>query len=155
MDGESIATFSTVYLVFWGLVCALLSALNPVISKPILKSGYHYATLLLVGSFFFGIGSIVFAFVCNQHVVRDLSRMDAQTLFLIAFVNLVCGFLGNMIFYHLLSHHHSNLVTAITATSPLFSFLIAYLYLSEPVSFLSFFGIFCIVGGTLLILKFN
>ena len=152
---DGFATFSTAYLIFWGLVCALLSALNPVISKPILQSGYHYATLLLIGSFFFGMGSVVFAVMCNSHVLQDFYRIDFRTLALIAFVNLVCGFLGNMIFYHLLSHHHSNLVTAITATSPLFSFLIAYVYLSEPITYLSFFGIFCIISGTLLIMKYT
>jgi len=143
----------SVYLVFWGLVCAMLSALNPILSKPVLDEGYHYATMLLLGSCFFGMGSLIFALMCKQHVWTDFVRMSYRTVASIAIVNLLCGFVGNMIFYHLLSEHHSHLVTAITATTPLFSFLIAYVFLSEPVTIASMGGIGMVVAGTIIAMQ--
>jgi uncharacterized membrane protein len=58
---------------------------------------------------------------------------------------------SRIIYYDILKHHESSLISSITCCAPLFTLFIAYLFLEERIKIQGILGIILIVIGVILI----
>ncbi|GAX83304.1 hypothetical protein CEUSTIGMA_g10730.t1 [Chlamydomonas eustigma] len=121
--------------------------------KPVVLKGYHAATIIVLSSIFFILGSITYAVLHRKRVLQDLRDVDVYILARIAFAALVCGFLSNILWISLLKAHPVYVVTALSATTPIVTIILAALVLSEPVTIIHVIGILFMAVGAFLCIK--
>jgi drug/metabolite transporter (DMT)-like permease len=60
-------------------------------------------------------------------------------------------FMANMIYYYILKNHDSSIISALIYSSPVFTLIIAHLFLKERLDIYGVSGIFAIIIGVILI----
>ena len=134
------------------LVVALLWAVSPIIHKHVFKHDKLSPMTMLVVSFpFYLVAVLLYAWVHRRQLQDDVHKLNGRVMFWLAISSLLGGFLANVLYFQVLQHHDSYIVTTIMYSSPLFVFLLALALLKERVSAVSALGVLLIVLGTVLI----
>jgi drug/metabolite transporter (DMT)-like permease len=84
-------------------------------------------------------------------IKKDFRNLNMRLLVEIAVSVTVGVFVANIIFYQLLAQHDSYLVTALTYTSPMFTVVLAWMFLNEQISWVNVLGIVVLIVGILLV----
>lgn len=136
-------------LISLGLMVAALWALGPILNKLVLVKGVSSTTIIVIG----GIFSLVFGILClifkRKELIKDIEKLDIETLILISSGSIICGIFASYIFLHILGKYDSYLVNALAYTSPIFTVVFTLWILGEPVSWISVFGMFLILTGVI------
>jgi drug/metabolite transporter (DMT)-like permease len=137
-----------------------------------------YLFLILFGAFLWGIAPITHKFLLvrlNQYTImvltsivylfclfltipffykdikHDLEIINSNDILLILFESVVLVFIGNFIYYYVLKHVDANIVSALYASTPFFTLILAYAFLHEKINLYGVLGILFIVFGVVLI----
>lgn len=135
------------------LVISALWGILPVVHKFLLD-GISGSTLMILGSVFYTSCIAVYAVVERKTLVPQVSVMSWTTLAIIATLSITTGFFANLIYYHVLKHGSSSVVSALIYSSPVFTVILAYFWLRERLSLAGYLGVAFIVAGVVL-LAFN
>jgi drug/metabolite transporter (DMT)-like permease len=134
------------------LTVSFLFGITPITHKylfsihPISKE-----TLITSGAFFYSMCAFVYFFLNRKKVVKDIKTLPYTTLMIMAASAIVCGFFANYLYFKAIQHSSSYIVSALIFSSPMFTFVLAYLFLKEEVNYKSAFGVFLIVLGVIML----
>jgi drug/metabolite transporter (DMT)-like permease len=64
-------------------------------------------------------------------------------------------FLANMMYYYILKNHESSIISALVYSSPVFTLIIAYIFLKERLDIYGISGIFLMILGVILVSNNN
>lgn len=137
-------------VVWVALFIAFLWGVAPVIHKHVLKS-VDPKVVMITGSIFYTACLIVFWFYHREFLHTHMQTLTWTQVFWIASTAVICGFFTNIIYYHILQKHDSYVVSALIYSSPVFTFLLAYLFLKEKITLLGSMGVMAIVAGVVLL----
>lgn len=135
------------------LSCAIIFGITPIMEKHVLTF-IHIETYILLGALILFLLSIIYyTFLYNHNLLDELSILNKNRNVLLLFVLSITliYFVANYLFLHTLSNNKAHLVTALIATYPIITMIIAYLFLNEEITFYHSFGVFLIVGGVILL----
>lgn len=134
-----------------GMMISFLWGLSPVIHKTVLND-ISPQTALVGVSLFYTICTIVLAWIYRKQIHRDVTvHLTKWNIVFLAFTAIVCGFIANMLYFYMLKHHPSHIVSALIYSSPVFTLLIAYLFLREQISMMGLLGVLLITAGVVCI----
>jgi len=75
--------------------------------------------------------------------------MTAQDAVIIFITSAITGFFANLIYYYVISKHESYIVEALISCSPLFTLVLAYLFLKEEINWVGIAGVLLITLGVI------
>jgi len=136
-------------LVIYALIIAAIFGLTPILEKYILKS-ITIETMMILSGLFYGAFMAIYVFCCHgPHFMTDVRTMvESPSLWvLVALAAFMVLIVANFIYLSVLRDHKAYIVTAITASYPLFTVVAGYLLFHEVISVAHFIGILLIVGG--------
>ena len=133
-----------------GLFISFLWGIQTVIHKHLLNhiSGI---SIMLYSTIIYTIMLCIAAYYNKSIIIKDLKKIDLRISSILFFVALFTLFLTNMLYYYILNHHESSIVSALISTAPVFTVIFAYLFLKERLSICGFTGILFFIVGVILI----
>lgn len=130
------------------LLIAILWSIAPLLHKVVYKSGINPKTMMILSGLFYSGALAVYSALNYKSVIADWSKLNYGVVGLIAFAVIVTAFLSNLIYYYAIKKYPAFLVTGLSYAAPLFTVLIAWLFMIEHVSLLGLVGVVLIVSGT-------
>ena len=135
------------------LFISFLWGLSPVIHKYLLSGqDLHPETMLVIGGTLYSVCLVLYGWYKRKLVMHDVkSRMTWKSWLAVGLTSIVCGFVANMLYFFILKKHTSYIVSALIYASPLFTLILALLFLKEKVTAMGMVGVFFIVMGVVCI----
>ena len=136
------------------LTVAMLWGLSPVIYKHVMHTIDPKVVMVLGGAVYACCLALFAAWHWSTIRSNMATHMTWPLMRWIVLTAVVTMFSANVIYFYVLDRHDSHLVTALIASSPVFTLGLAYLFLQEKVHALSVAGLALIVAGVVC-LAFN
>jgi len=143
---QGISFVSDTFLV---LLASLLFATSSFIAKKYIKN-ISPKTINLIRLAFIAFFGLLYSFIQGINLKLDITNMPI--IILGAFL---CAFLGFELFYNSLKHLKLGTSNTIRALSPIFTIFFAFLIFSEIPNVIQIIGSFLILGGILLLIKWQ
>lgn len=138
-------------VIFIAVIISFLWGVGPVLQKHILNS-IHPKTMLLFNGLAYMICLIVYSIYYKGEIYQDVVKnMNMRLFFIIMLSGIIVGFIANLLYFYVLHKKDSYIINALVCSSPLFTLIIAYLFLKEKVKISGFIGVMCIIVGVVLI----
>ena len=138
------------HYILLALISALMWGIAPVIHKVLLVK-YQPITIMLMNSFTYAICMILIVFFNYKLFMKDMNKMKYDDAIVIMLSSIGILIVGNLIYYYVLREHNSSLVSALIYSSPVFTLILAYIFLKERLSMYGYLGIFSILLGIIFI----
>lgn len=90
-----------------------------------------------------------------KEVTSDINKLTPRDILLIVGISVFAIFMANMIYYYILKNHESSLISALIYSSPIFTLILAYLFLEEKIDKYGISGIIAVIIGIILISQNN
>ncbi len=139
-------------LLILSLIVAFLWAIPPILQKQLL-SKYSKHTVFVVTVLTFATFVLLYGMHHKETLTNDIERLatNHKDLGTIVFIAFVCNFLASLLYYELIKHNSAHTVTSLTYSSPIFTIILAYIFLKEPLDTNSIIGAILVVSGVLVI----
>jgi len=132
------------------LLVSFILGVSPVVHKYLLAK-YHPITIMFISASVY-ISFITIVVALNQKIfMKDVTKMTSKDAMIALAVSSSILIISNLIYYYVLRDHKSSLVSALIYSSPVFTLLVAYLFLKERLSIYGYLGIFSILLGVIFI----
>jgi transporter family protein len=135
------------YLIF-ALITAFLFGLAPIFGKLGLE-GINPVFALCIRSFI--ISGIMLGFLLINNDLIHLADINRTSWILIALEGICAALLGQLFYYYALKSGEASVIVPLLATFPLFTFIIASLFLGDKVTLSKVGGILSIILGVVLL----
>jgi len=122
----------------WGLQHILYKHLTQKKNIITLMFLYAFLNLLFVS---------VLVFINFQETYNDIITLDFFEVSVILFIVIFTIVISNYIFQNILKNNDTYIITALVYSSPIFTLLISYFFLSENIDFLGILGVILITSG--------
>lgn len=133
-----------------GLLIAFLWGLTPITLKS-LQTKLNYFTIMFFSSMIYFICVLLLCFFYRNEFMQDINSIKAKELAILILLPIVALFFANYLYYNLLKSHESSLVVALVCSSPIFTLLLAYLFMNERLTKYGIAGVIMVSGGVGLI----
>lgn len=137
-------------VVIYALIISFLWGVSTVIHKNVL-SRTNPLLVMGIGAFSYMICMILLLFYNSDKIYKDFKKLSQNDFLIISGTSILTGFLANIIYYYILKDHSSYIVAALVNSSPVFTFLISYLFINEKITLYSLLGLVFIIIGILLL----
>ena len=132
------------------LCVSLLWGTVPVVHKYLLTK-YQPITIMVLSNVVYLSLLLVTLIFEQKAFTNDLKKMPRTDLLIIVSAA-VCGlYIGYKLYYYVLKDHKSSIISALIYSSPVFTLIVAYIFLKERLSIYGYLGIFSILLGVMLI----
>ena len=82
-------------------------------------------------------------------------KITKKDIIIIVLTSAIATFMANVLYYTILKNHESSLISALIYSSPIFTLILAYIFLKERINTIGIFGILFIVLGIICIAMNN
>lgn len=135
-------------MIVLAIFIAFLWGVSPVVHKFALSAGYSQYTLMVVGAVFYNICLALFAATKWNIIYPEIRSMSWKIVGLLATTSIFTGFMASLLYYRVLKQHsRSYIATTIMYCSPIFTLILAALFLKEKVNAVSLGGVLVTVLG--------
>jgi drug/metabolite transporter (DMT)-like permease len=128
------------------LCVAFLWGVSPVIHKSLLGKHSH-VTIMLITATVNVLCVISYALFKNKELIPDMKTIPMKDVLIVAGTTITTVFLANILYYNVLKKHDSYIISALIYSSPIFTLLLAYLFLQEKITYYGLIGVLFIVVG--------
>ena len=136
------------------LIISFLWGLQPIVHKYLMQK-FNAITLMLISSIVYCSMVILVSIARNKEIIDDINKITPKDASIIVILAAFTVFLTNMMYYYILKNHESSIVSALIYSSPVFTLILAYLFLKERLDIFGVSGILSIVIGVVLIAHNN
>jgi uncharacterized membrane protein len=128
------------------LFVAFLWGTLPAVHKYVL--GRHDpVSVIAVSAAIYAVCTIALVFWYWPRIKKDVATWRPRTFAILAANTIIAGFLANLLYMYVLKKHDSHIVSALVCISPVFTLLLAVLFLGERPTALGALGVVLIVAG--------
>ena len=132
------------------LFIALLWGVQPVIHKYLLKD-VDYVVLMIVSSIVYFACVLGFTVYNWKVFSTNVVALSPANLGIIAVMTVFTAFIANLLYFFVLKDHASYVTSALIYASPVFTLVVAVLFLKEKVSLYGLAGVLLIVAGVVVL----
>jgi len=140
-------------LLFYSMFVALLWGISPIAHKKMIGK-MDTKMVFVLNSAFYTICIIAYTLYYWNHFKKEVPKIESKDLYYLGAISIVMSFLPNILYFYLLKHHDSYMVSALVNSAPIFTVLVSYFILKEKLTKFGIFGILLIIGG-IICLSFN
>jgi drug/metabolite transporter (DMT)-like permease len=134
------------------LFIGVLGGISPVVNKHLLVK-FSHPTIFFVSAISYGILAIIFLMFNQETVHREIHKVTYNDFLIMSFESVVCAFVVDLLLYYILKDNNSHIISVLIYTSPIFTFLFAYLFLNETINMEKIAGLLIIFAGISLIMR--
>lgn len=142
MDNITVLVMAIIVSFLWGV--------TPVIHKHVLIDLDPRTVMVLTSVFYFAC-LMVFWWWNHRAIARDSKNIRFHHLFWIAIASIFTAFIANIIYLYVLKKKDSYVVSALVYSCPLFTLILASLFLKEHITWMGCIGVFLITLGVVCI----
>ena len=154
LDGNYICLSQMSGYIVTALFVSFLWGLMPVVHKHLLDK-FNQITVMVLQSVIYCALIVILGFARKDEILEDVKKMSVRDAAIFFLVTLFCAFFANIIYFYLLKNHESSIISALIYSSPVFTLIIAYLFLKERLDIYGLSGIFAMILGVILISQNN
>ena len=136
-------------IVISSLVIAVLTGLQAVMQKHVAKNLSHHSIFVL-GSLGYFILTLFYIGWHKDIIFPEIRNMAIPAILVLLAATIV-GFVANVIYMSIISRGKISLISALTATAPIFVAGLSFLILKESIGMKQIAGIGAVVGGIFLL----
>jgi len=140
--------------IFAALFVSFLWGLMPVVHKHLLNK-FNQITVMVIQSVIYCSLIIFLGLTRKDEIVEDMKKMSVRDASILVTLTVFCAFFANIIYYYLLKNHESSIISALIYSSPVFTLILAYLFLKERLDIFGISGILSMILGVILIAQNN
>ena len=129
-----------------GLLIAFLWGALGVVNKYVLNHLESSTVFVLSGSVYFLL-LIGLWFYNKKTIDKDLKKITQFQIFCIIATAIFLTILPNFLYYYFLKRTKASIITAVAYSAPVFTLILAYLFLNEKIKAISVLGIILITLG--------
>jgi len=126
----------------WGTV--------PVVHKYLLTKYQPITIMILSNTVYLSLLLLTLIFE-HKAFTGDLKKMPTNDLLIIVSAATFGLYIAYKIYYYILKDHKSSIISALIYSSPVFTLIVAYIFLKERLSIYGYLGIFSILMGVIFI----
>lgn len=140
-------TLQVSYLALLGaIVIAFLWGVNPFGTKIVLRDLPYELVLIISGLCYFSC-IIALCVIKRERIQASVSKLRMKHVAILLASSILTAFIPNLIFVKLLKHNPTYIITALSYIAPVFTLIIAALFLHEKVTWQAIVGVVFIVFG--------
>ena len=132
------------------LYVSLLWGISPIILK-LLTMKFNTITIMVINGLLYFISLIIIFYFNYKTIMKDIPRINKYDLLLLVSTSVFIGLSAQLIYITLLGSFDSYIITALVSVSPLFTLILAYLFMKENITIHGVLGTILIVVGIMLI----
>lgn len=132
------------------LFVAFLLGLIPVVHKYVLMTVDPNVVMVVGGTAYFLV-LMAFAAYHWRAMYPQITAMDAKHWLFITLAAVAMNFVARLLYLYILKDNDSYIVSALIYSSPLFTLIIAIMFLHERITLLKAAGVLCICIGIMLL----
>jgi len=106
---------------------------------------------MLLSAFIYAFLIIIYAAFNKNIIYKDIYNISKKDILIILFSSGIAAFFGNVLYFNILKNHDSSIISALIYSCPMFTLIIAYLFLKERINTIGILGILFIVLGVICI----
>jgi drug/metabolite transporter (DMT)-like permease len=143
-----------VYYIAFALCVSFLWGIQPIIHKYLLNK-IGYVTIMFISTLIYSGLVITLALTRHKEIYSDWLVMTPMDIGILILLPIFTVFLANILYYNVLKNHESSIISALIYSSPVFTLIIAYLFLKERLDIYGLSGVCAIILGVILIAMNN
>jgi len=132
---------------------ALLWGVSPIAHKTMIGK-IDTKMVFILNSMFYTLCIIGYTIYYWKHLKTEVPKLTSKDIYTVGGISIIMSFIPNILYFYLLKHHDSYLVSALVNSAPIFTVLVSYFLLKNPISNYGIFGVILIIGG-IICLSFN
>lgn len=132
------------------LLVALIWGISPIVYKHVLTN-ISATSLMIINGAVYAIGILILAVTHQQTLRKDLKALQPKHIAMISLTSIISAIIANYLYFHALQREKSYIVSALIATYPLITVVLAAYFLHEPVTMKGFVGVVMIIMGIYLL----
>jgi len=140
--------------IFIAIFISFLWGIQPIVHKHLLNK-YNFITIMLISTIVNCSLILAVSITRNKEILADMNKLTFRDLFILVLVSSFTIFLANMMYYYILKNHESSIISALVYSSPVFTLIIAYIFLKERLDIYGISGIFLMILGVILVSNNN
>jgi len=140
--------------IFIAIFISFLWGIQPIVHKHLLNK-YNFITIMLISTIVNFSLILAVSITRNKEILADMNKLTFRDLFILVLVSSFTIFLANMMYYYILKNHESSIISALVYSSPVFTLIIAYIFLKERLDIYGVSGIFLMILGVILVSNNN
>jgi bacterial/archaeal transporter family protein len=129
----------------------------PIIYKMLLLKGINKITILVITKILIAIMGITLLLIGNNNTIvhKDIANIMKKETYipvtLLILLSAIVYFIGQYYYIESLDNYDANITTIITSSYPVITLILAYLYLSETLTYYQVIGCLLIFTGVIMI----
>ena len=140
--------------IFIAIFISFLWGIQPIVHKHLLNR-YNFITIMLISTIVNFSLILAVSITRNKEILADMNKLTFRDLFILVLVSSFTIFLANMMYYYILKNHESSIISALVYSSPVFTLIIAYIFLKERLDIYGVSGILLMILGVILVSNNN
>jgi uncharacterized membrane protein len=140
-------------VIVFALLTAFLWGLSPVIYKHVLND-IHPNSLIVISSLFYFVSCLIFVWWNRSTLMANQNKIKRRHVLLIGIATVFTAFIPTILYFHALQKHDSHMISALIYSCPVFTLILAVIFLKEQVTMIGLTGIVLIASGVVC-LAFN
>ena len=133
-------------LLFYSMIVSLFWGISPVLYKMMMTKMDTKITFI-INNIFFALAVIGYTIYYWDDIKTDITTTSLRDIISVGAISIILSFIPNVIYYNLLNHHDSYIVSALVNSAPIFTVGISYLLLKENVTKYGILGVILIIIG--------
>lgn len=142
------------YYIAIALCVSFLWGIQPIIHKYLLNK-FSFVSIMFISTLIYSWLVITLALTRHKEIYSDWLAMTPMDIGILIMLPIFTVFLANILYYNVLKNHESSIISALIYSSPVFTLIIAYLFLKERLDIYGLSGVFAIILGVILIAMNN
>lgn len=132
------------------LIISFLWGTVPVVHKYLLTK-YQPITIMIISHVVYLSLLLITVLFERKAFLNDINKMSLKDALIIVTASIFGLYIGYKLYYYILKDHKSSIISALIYSSPVFTLIIAYIFLKEHLSIYGYLGIFSILLGVIFI----
>lgn len=128
------------------LFIAFLWGIQPLLQKSLLGDISSH-TIMILSNVIFTTCLIIYGYFYREIILDDFKKLESSHWKLLIFSAVICSFLSTIIYYDLIKHHKTSIITALTYSAPIFTLFLGEYFLQEKVETNAKIGVALVVSG--------
>lgn len=137
-------------LILLTLIISFLWGISPIAYKKVLANVDNKLVFIL-NSFFYTLCIILYTIYYWSSIKEEYSKIKTNDIYIVAIISIFMSFIPNIIYFYLLKHYDSSIVTILVSSSPIFTIAISYFIFSEKKTRNEMIGVGLIILGIIFI----
>ena len=133
-------------LIFYSMFIALLWGISPIAHKMMIGK-IDTKMVFVLNSVFYTLCIIAYTIYYWNYFKKEAPKLISKDLYMLGGISILMSFIPNILYFYLLKHHDSFAVSALVNSAPIFTVLVSYFFLKDPISKYGIIGVILIIGG--------